>query len=410
MLGKLRPEVFPHVFGSDQNAPLDVASVARKFADLAAEIEVATGDKRTPVEVADGFLRIAVENMANAIKKISVQRGYDVTTYTLNCFGGAGGQHACLVADALGMTKILIHPFAGVLSAYGWGSPDIRALRERAVEATLDDALMPILVRTLDELGGGGRDRIARAGYPRLEDRGDPPAPHPLRRQRHAGMPSNSDHAGDDGAFRGGSSSALRFHHAGKGADHRGGGGRGVGIMAQMDERVHTETAESDQAPRIAVVEAHMAGREQNMPVIDRDALLCGHKVPGPAIIREQTATTIVEPGWQAEVTPKGHLVVTRVVAALRNFSSATDCDPVMLEVFNNLFMSIAEQMGVTLQNTAYSVNIKNGWISPAPFSIRTACLWPMRRIFQSISDRWASRSGPFCMKTALPWRLVMSM
>ena len=359
MLGKLRPEVFPHVFGSDQNAPLDVASVARKFADLAEEIEAATGDKRTPVEVADGFLRIAVENMANAIKKISVQRGYDVTTYTLNCFGGAGGQHACLVADALGMTKILIHPFAGVLSAYGMGLADIRALRERAVEATLDDALMPILVRTLDELAAAAETELRGQDIPdsRIEV---------IRRLHIRYEGSDTPHAIEFGTTLEMTARFEAAHH-----QHYGfimpekeliieaAVVEGVGIMAQMDERVHTETAESDQAPRIAVVKAHMAGREQNMPVIDREALLCGHKVPGPAIIREQTATTIVEPGWQAEVTPKGHLVVTRVVAALRNFSVGTDCDPVMLEVFNNLFMSIAEQMGVTLQNTAYSVNIK---------------------------------------------------
>ena len=153
MLGTLQPEFFPHVFGPGQDEPLDAATVREKFAALAAEIREATGDERTPVEVAAGFLKIAVENMANAIKKISVQRGYDVTGYTLNCFGGAGGQHACLVADALGMTTVLIHPFAGVLSAYGMGLANIRALREKAVEAALDDALM------LAACGGARRPR-----------------------------------------------------------------------------------------------------------------------------------------------------------------------------------------------------------------------------------------------------------
>ena len=152
MLGTLQPEFFPHVFGPGQDEPLDADVVRQKFAALAAEIDEATGDKRTPTEVAAGFLKIAVENMANAIKKISVQRGYDVTGYTLNCFGGAGGQHACLVADALGMTTVLIHPFAGVLSAYGMGLADIRALREKAVEAPLDDALMLELTAELDDL------------------------------------------------------------------------------------------------------------------------------------------------------------------------------------------------------------------------------------------------------------------
>src|SRR5882762_2885595 len=140
MLGKLQPEFFPHVFGPHADQPLDHAVVAAKFAALAAEIEAATGNRRTPVEVADGFLRIAVENMANAIKQVSIQRGYDVTEYTLCCFGGAAGQHACLVADALGMKKIFIHPHAGVLSAYGMGLADQIAMRQQAVEARLDAA------------------------------------------------------------------------------------------------------------------------------------------------------------------------------------------------------------------------------------------------------------------------------
>jgi len=166
MLGKLQPEFFPHVFGPGRDAPLDAAVVQEKFAEMAAEITRATGDTRTPVEVAEGFLKIAVENMANAIKKISIQRGYDVTGYTLCCFGGAGGQHACLVADALGMTQVFIHPFAGVLSAYGMGLADIRALRERSVEVRLDDSLMPSLTETLDALAAEAEAEIADQAVP----------------------------------------------------------------------------------------------------------------------------------------------------------------------------------------------------------------------------------------------------
>ncbi|MEC8201295.1 MAG: hydantoinase/oxoprolinase family protein, partial [Pseudomonadota bacterium] len=164
MLGKLQPDFFPNVFGPNQDAPLDADVVRQKFEALAQEIQTATGDHRSPVEVADGYLKIAVENMANAIKKISVQRGYDVTGYTLNCFGGAGGQHACLVADALGMTKVLIHPFAGVLSAYGMGLADIRSLRERAVEATLEDGAMADLNSMLDTLGAEATEELTRQG------------------------------------------------------------------------------------------------------------------------------------------------------------------------------------------------------------------------------------------------------
>ena len=169
MLGKLQPEFFPHVFGPSQDEPLDAEVVRAKFEALGAEIEAATGDTRSPIAVADGYLKIAVENMANAIKKISVQRGYDVTGYTLNCFGGAGGQHACLVADALGMTKVMTHPFAGVLSAYGMGLADVRALREKAIEARLEAAVMAELDATLDELATEAVGELERQGIPKAQ-------------------------------------------------------------------------------------------------------------------------------------------------------------------------------------------------------------------------------------------------
>jgi 5-oxoprolinase (ATP-hydrolysing) len=164
MLGKLHPDFFPRVFGPNQDQPLDAAAVESRFAALAAEIEKATGNTRSAQEVADGFLKIAVQNMANAIKKISIERGYDVTEYTLCCFGGAGGQHACLVADALGMKKVFIHPFAGVLSAYGMGLADIRAIREQTVESVLGEAVMPSLAATLDGLAADAEREVARQG------------------------------------------------------------------------------------------------------------------------------------------------------------------------------------------------------------------------------------------------------
>ena len=168
LLGKLQPEFFPRVFGPGQDEPLDREAVAAGFEALAAEIAASPAGAGRPapsaVEVAEGFLRIAVDNMANAIKSISVRRGYDVTGYTLNCFGGAGGQHACLVADALGMTRVMIHPFAGVLSAYGMGLADVRALRDRAVEAPLDDAGAEALGRALDDLADETRAELAAQG------------------------------------------------------------------------------------------------------------------------------------------------------------------------------------------------------------------------------------------------------
>jgi 5-oxoprolinase (ATP-hydrolysing) len=148
MVGKLQPEFFPKVFGPNADLPLDASVVRQKFSQLAADI----GDNRTSEQVAAGFLAIAVEKMADAIKKISLQRGYDVSEYTLCCFGGAGGQHACLIADALGMKQVFIHPFAGVLSAYGMGLADVRVLREKAVEAKLDEALVSELETLLEEL------------------------------------------------------------------------------------------------------------------------------------------------------------------------------------------------------------------------------------------------------------------
>ncbi len=359
MLGKLQPEFFPHVFGPGQDEALDAGAVRERFAGLAAEIRAATGDARTPVEVAAGFLKIAVENMANAIKKISVQRGYDVTGYTLNCFGGAGGQHACLVADALGMTTVLIHPFAGVLSAYGMGLADIRTLREKAVEAPLDEALMPALAALLDDLAAGAEAELREQAIAceRIE----------LVRRAHVRYEgSDTPHAIDFGTAHEMTARFEAAHHRhygfvmpGKRLIVEAAAAEGIGAMAEAQEPDRSAGAAPGDATRLALVTAHMDGRAHETPVFDRDALAPGNRVTGPAIVREQTATTVVEPGWQAELTAKGHLVLTRTVPLERTYAVGTDCDPVMLEVFNNLFMSIAEQMGVTLENTAYSVNIK---------------------------------------------------
>jgi 5-oxoprolinase (ATP-hydrolysing) len=361
MLGKLQPDFFPAVFGPEGDQPLDRDAVAARFAGLAADIEAATGNRRTPVEVADGFLRIAVENMANAIKQISVQRGYDVTRYTLACFGGAGGQHACLVADALGMTKVVIHPLAGVLSAYGMGLADLRVLKEAAVEARLSDDLLPELEEKLDGLARAGREELAAQGIAAMRIE--------VLSKAHV------KYEGTDTALivPAGTVEEIR---AGFEAAHR----QRYGFAMPSDKPLVVEAvsieaiggaepveeaelpaatdAPSPPAP-LATADAYMAGGTHATPVLDRGALSPGQSVHGPAIIREPTATTVVEPGWRATLDRRRNLVLERVVPLPARVAIGTRVDPVMLEVFNNLFMAIAEQMGVALQNTAYSVNIK---------------------------------------------------
>ncbi len=357
MLGKLKPEFFPAVFGPDQDQPLDADVVKQKFEALAAEAEAATGDRRDAAEMAEGFLKIAVENMANAIKKISVQRGYDVTEYTLTCFGGAGGQHACLIADTLGMTSVLVHPFAGVLSAFGMGLADVRAMREKTVEAPLDAAARNNAAKMLDDLARDAEAEVAAQGIA-------PESRTVLRKLmiRYDGSdtalevpygPLEQMTEAFEAAYR------ARFGFIM--------GGTGLVISAVAVEAVGRTFdlpevgAETDGAlpDPLAIIEAHMAGETLQTPVYDRGALKAGNRIPGPAVLREPIGTTVVEPGWEAELTAIGNIVIRRVVPLARTVAIGTTSDPVMLEVFNNLFMSIAEQMGYTLQNTAYSVNIK---------------------------------------------------
>ncbi len=359
MLGKLQPDFFPRIFGPNGDQPLDVAIVRRKFVDLANQITAATGTRRTPEAVAEGFLTIAVENMANAIKEISIQRGYDVTRYTLCCFGGAAGQHAGLIADVLGMTKIFLHPLAGVLSAYGMGLADVRAMREAAVEARLADAAVAALEPRYAALEAETRQEIAQQGIADADIR--------LIRRIHL------RYEGTDAALvvEAGDAAAIveRFETA-----HRQRYGFIVPEKAHIVEAVsveaigRTESVEDavlDAAPRKtalaprACVQMHAGGSAAETPVYDRADLAPGDRIDGPAIITEPIGTNIVEPGWQAEFTARGHLVMTRVVPLARTAAVGTKVDPVMLEVVNNLFMSIAEQMGSTLEKTSYSVNIK---------------------------------------------------
>jgi 5-oxoprolinase (ATP-hydrolysing) len=362
LLGKIQPDFFPKVFGPDGNLPLDTEAVRNGFIKLAGTIAAVTcRPAESPEKAAEGFLRIAVENMANAIKKISIQRGYDVTRYTLNCFGGAGGQHACLVADALGMKWVFIHPLAGVLSAYGMGLADIRALREKQIEQPLSpeaeqviaDACRPLALEAEAEVLAQGteKDRIHIICKALLRYQGtDTALPVDVGPIAEMTTAFNQAHK-------------LRFGFAGE--------ARGLVIEAVSVEAVGT--TESVTAPETLTpanlppltphtrVDMFSNGVWRNSPLYRREELLVGQQITGPAIIVEQTGTVVVEEGWSARTNSRGHLILERYEERLRPRPQVigTSADPVMLEVFNNLFMSIAEHMGATLANTASSVNIK---------------------------------------------------
>ena len=363
MLGRLQAEYFPHVFGPRGDAPIDVGAVEAQFGALAEEVARAIGVRRSPHELAQGFLRIAVENMANAIKQISVQRGHDVTAYTLACFGGAGGQHACLVADALGMRRILIHRLAGVLSAYGMGLADLRVLKQRAVEAPLADALRPQLLRSLADLEREGVAEMTAQGV--AADRVT------VIRRLHLKYEETDLALAVAFAETGAAAEAFAAAHRARfGFDVR---EARVIVEAVSVEIVGGGEAESGatQTPIVATspppvrtkrrvwLGAGASACESETPIYARDDLRFGHVIAGPAVIIEASATTVLEPGWRATVDRLENLVLERVEPLPKRVAVGTDADPIMLEVFGNLYMSIAEQMGVALQSTSRSVNIK---------------------------------------------------
>jgi 5-oxoprolinase (ATP-hydrolysing) len=350
LLGKLHPDHFPHVFGPNADQPLDVDVVWSKFKALAQDI----GGHRQPEDIAQGFLRIAVANMANAIKKISIERGYDVTQYTMNCFGGAGGQHACLVADELGMQSVFIHPFAGVLSAFGMGLADLRAMREYQFGKDMHDAHAD----AASVIKGLSRDAVAELSDQGIEDENISVIAMAFVRADGAqqtlpvpfGPVADMQHAFEQAHLQ-------RFGFVPKQArlvmdvltaEAIGTTGQGVTMPdpeTQPDVKRFTRMWSN--------------GVWRNVPVVDRTRLAVGETCDGPAIITEPTGTNILEHGWRAECLKGGNLVLRRIRPKTRQQAIGTSVDPVMLEVFNNLFMSIADQMGATLANTAYSINIK---------------------------------------------------
>ncbi|MDX8467615.1 hydantoinase B/oxoprolinase family protein [Mesorhizobium sp. VK23B] len=356
MLGKLQPDVFPAIFGPGQDQPLDVGTVREKFAALAAEI----GDGRTPEAVAEGFVTIAVENMANAIKKISVQRGYDVTEYLLNCFGGAGGQHACLVADALGMEAVLIHPFSGLLSAYGIGLSTVFASRQQALLKPLAEESCPSVEDLIAALRQGVVAELVAQGIAETAI-----ASRPVLQIRYDGtdttLPVNFEHGSIFRArsdFEAAHKAQFGFVYENKPMIVEAVGVEGADTGTTG--RDETESSLEDKAASPWQTRQFFAdGAWRDAGIFRREDLKPGHKVAGPALVIEPNQTIVVEPGWQAEITVRNHVLLRRIEKKRRQAALGTEADPVMLEVFNNLFMSIAEQMGVTLQNTAYSVNIK---------------------------------------------------
>jgi len=357
MVGKIQPAFFPKVFGPQATELLDRDVVVQKFTAMAADIEAATGAKRSPEEVAEGFIDIAVGAMANAIKKISVARGYDVTRYTLQCFGGAGGQHACRVADALGMNRVFAHPLGGVLSAYGMGLADQSVMREAAIEQPLATALDVVTLR-VNALATEASEELTRQGVSggRLH----------VHRRVHVRY-EGTDSAlvvpfGSTAEIQTAFEAAYRQRFAFLMSERRL-IVEAVSVEAVAEGDAPTETRHTlgaaEPAPATDTVRLFSGGRWWDATLVVREQTRPGHLIDGPAIIAEKNATTVVEPGWQARVTALDHLVLDRVQPREARRAIGTTVDPVMLEVFNNLFMNIAEQMGLQLQNTAYSVNIK---------------------------------------------------
>jgi 5-oxoprolinase (ATP-hydrolysing) len=377
--GKLRPSFFPHVFGPDGAGAIDEEAARQALAAVAASMRAAGVDPPAPEQLADDFVRVACEAMARAIKRISTQRGHDVTDHVLCCFGGAAGQHACLVADALGMTRILLHPLAGVLSAYGMGLADVRALRGRSVEAPLAQAGQPAVAAALADIEAAAVTELARQGLARAAVR--------VERRGHV------KYAGTDAslpvpwaATHEMAEAFLALHRARYGFLMP---GRGLTLEAVAVEAIGAGTsaatgetsAESDTAAVPATADQASAregepirasrpvpretariftgGRRHEAPVYVREDLPPAAVIDGPAIVCEATSTTVVEPGWRAETLARGELLLRRSSPPAPPSADPSTVSPLLLEVFNSLFMSIAEQMGATLANTAVSVNIK---------------------------------------------------
>ena len=358
VLGRIQPDYFPKVFGPNGDQPIDVEAAREGFRILAQRIGAPDGEPPTIEAVAEGFLRIAVENMANAIKRISVQRGYDVTEYVINAFGGAAAQHACRVADALGVRRALAHPLAGVLSAYGMGLADIRALRTVQIGLALTDSGARDAARSVEAASRAARDEVEQQGVPFQAIRVERTA---LLRYEGSDTTLLVDF-GAAGAMKS-AFDALHRRRFGFSAPERplvieSIAAEAIGETERPEEPERNAAVRKPGAPD-SICRIRVDGAWRDAPLYRREGLAPGQLVDGPAILIEDTATIVVEPDWRAEVDRAGRVLLDRVEARGDERGAGTAANPVLLEVFNNLFMSVADQMGATLQNTAYSVNMK---------------------------------------------------
>jgi len=355
LLGKLQPQFFPKIFGAEQNQALDLEIVQQKFQQLCSEIEAQSGSRFTPTELANGFLQIAVENMANAIKKISVQRGYDLSDYTLCCFGGAGGQHACLVADALGIKHIYLHPLAGLLSAYGMGLAEQRQMRQQAIEKPLSESVLKQLDEVFANLRQQAEQALQAPNNASLKELrqlhlhyqgSDTRLPLPLGSLEEMKRRFEQQHRQQFGFIS--PDKALLVEAA-----------QLELILGNSTVQSQPTSSEAKQSGQVSKVTVQFSEQAHSTPVLHRDQLSLQKPLHGPALILEQGATTVLEPGWSARRTEQNDLILERTTALPKRHAIGTAVNPVMLEIFNNLFMAIAEQMGSVLEKSAHSVNIK---------------------------------------------------
>jgi 5-oxoprolinase (ATP-hydrolysing) len=357
LLGRIQPDFFPSVFGPDGDQPLDAEAVAAAFDDLARTVRADGHQSLGPEAVAEGFLTIAVERMAQAIKQISIQRGYDLERFTLCAFGGAAGQHACAVAESLGIPRILLHPLAGVLSAYGMGLADLRCLRQATAELPLDEDAMATLSDRFEAL--------AAAASSHLIEQGADPATITLERRVHVRYDgSDTALAVDWGALADVQAAFDESHRRQFGFSEdrsRYAQMLSVEAIAPGGARGVAESSAPTGAPPAPAAHRRvwLDGGWRETPLYRRDELTAGTRIAGPALIMEDLGTTLLAPGWDAELDGSGHLLMRRTGPAASVRGAGAEADPILLEVFNNLFMHIAEQMGVVLENTAHSVNIK---------------------------------------------------
>ncbi len=357
LLGRIHPDHFPEVFGEDGNLPLDLETVSKKFLELSKQVEEETGIPINSREIAEGFVNVAVMNMSQAIKTISTMRGYDVSDHALCCFGGAGGQFACRVADTLGIERVFIHPLAGVLSAYGMGLAEIRSIREKTVEKLIDKDLLDRFTNMEDNLKEAVmKDMQSQGVDPSLIDfetilhvkyiGTDTPIPISSNDPYNAIRNFESAHRERFGFVMEDREIVLETLQV-------------EGIGGSKSLPVYHERERKHLPQSSCQTELYIEGDLRSVQHYVRENLSPGAVLSGPCIVTEETGTTILEEGWEGRITSSKGLLLSRKYSVKREEAPGTGVDPVRLEIFNRLFISVAERMGYSLRNTACSVNIK---------------------------------------------------